>query len=154
MLEIGQRIEFTTPAVEEFWASQKATVEPRYDQPWQVQMSVSVSESSFAMNQLGHAGIEVHGPGEERLIEVGMAAGSAPDLGDFPFREALFTGGNDGEEDPPFFFKEELPEVVGVRITYDPNTRIVRVYHNVQAGEATGDWTHFQSYTIDGSSAG
>ena len=159
LMETGQRLEYTAPAAEESWASQQVRANPNYNQAWQAQMLISVDQSKFGANQLGYMGIEFGGSSAgDKNIDVGRVAGDAPaEFGEFPFREAIVSGGYDPilTEDGGYlnFFKEDLPDVIGVRVTYDPDTRIIRIYYDLNADHADSEWSLFQSYTIDGSKA-
>ncbi len=151
LTETNGRLEFTTPAGAETWVVQSVNAYPNYDQPWQIQTLISVDQSQFGNNQIGYMGLGVGGPGELQNVEIGMGAGQAVDLPVFPDRKTIFSSGSDVVEGPISFFSEGLPDVIGVRMTYDPNTRIIRAYYDLDADNADGEWTLFQSYTIDNS---
>lgn len=151
LLEQNQRLEFTETGSTDQWIVQELNNSPGYDDPWQAQMLISVAEGGFASGQLASMGIEVGAtsPGS-RAVEIGFAAGVDPLL---PVGEALFSAGADSsmgdDEELLALTSGDVPDVIGVRMTYDPYTRIIRTYYDLDEDQADGEWTYLQGYTID-----
>jgi hypothetical protein len=151
LLEQNERLEWVAAATPENEAAQGLQIYPGYNEPWQLQMVVAVEPTTFSSEgQIGSLAITIGSslPNDDYL-EFGLGAGVLPGVTD---HQALFTGGYDGStlfEPTPSF--GQFPTAIGLRVTYDPNTRLVRMYSDRDTDASDGDWTLFQTYTIDGS---
>lgn len=155
LAESNERLEFTTTAGVDNWVVQSIKSSPTYDQAWQIQTLVWLDQSQFGTGQLGYMGIGIgsSSPGDKN-VEIGMGVGNSPDIDLGTYREGIYTGGYDPilTEDNGYlsiFVEEDLVEAIGVRATYDPNTRIIRTYYDLDSDNSDGEWTLFESYYID-----
>ncbi|MFT4588710.1 MAG: hypothetical protein ACI8QF_002815 [Limisphaerales bacterium] len=154
--EQNQRLEFSAGASAgpENFVSQSFMTFPRYDEAWQAQLVVSMDKNNFSsFGQSGSVEIEVgngsSGSGNE-FLNLGYGAGV---LGAMP-EQAIFAAGTDNAnpEGIENLDVRVLPDAIGIRVTYDPNLRIIRTYYDLDTDQTDGEWTLFQSFTIDGSS--
>ncbi|MFM1941260.1 MAG: hypothetical protein RI897_242 [Verrucomicrobiota bacterium] len=151
LLEQNGRLEWVASNSSENEVGQGLLTYPNYNSPWQLEMVVAVETSNFSSpGQTGSIAITV---GSSLLnddyLEFGLGAGVLPGISD---NQALFTSAYDGSklyEPTPSF--GQFPIAIGLRLTYDPTTRLIRMYYDQDTDSTDGEWTLFQAYTIDGS---
>jgi len=151
-VEQNQRLEFSAPAAPENALKQGIQVYPMFDEPWQVQLVVSMDKANMSsVNQTGSMNIEIGTSADfSNWLEAGYGAGILPGATE---NQAVFAMGGDASEPDGIgtLDFQVLPEAIGIRLTYDPGLRIIRVYYDLDADQSDGEWTLFESYTIDGS---
>lgn len=155
--EQNQRLEFSAGASAgaENLIFQSFMTSPGYDEAWQAQLVVSMDKNNFStLGQSGGIEIEignVSSGNENEHLNLGYGAGVLPGESE---NQAIFAEGADGANPEGFQNLDirALPDAIGIRVTYDPNLRIIRTYYDLDADQRDGDWTLFQSFTIDGSS--
>lgn len=152
LLEQGERLEFSATASEENDVSQQLLIAPGYNQAWQVQMVASMDEANFSVvDQDGTVTIGVGTTAAgENYVDAGYAAGVL--TGTTEKQAILAEGGDDANPDGITTLElGGLPEAIGVRLTYDPNTRLIRAYSNLDPHLEDSAWILIEAYTIDGS---
>jgi hypothetical protein len=151
--EQNQRLEFSAPAAApENAVKQGLQVYPTYDEAWQVQLVVSMDKANMTtVNQTGLINIEVGTSVHfDNWLEAGYAAGILPGVSE---NQAIIAMGGDAAvpEGIGILDFRTLPEAIGIRLTYDPGLRIIRVYYDLDVDQTEEDWILLESYTIDGS---
>ncbi len=116
-------------------------------------MVVSMDKSNFS-SAIQTGGIEIEignssSGSENEHIAFGYGAGVIPGASE---NQAIFTDYADGPDDNSNLDIRALPDAIGIRVTYDPRLRMIRAYYDLDADQTDGEWTLFQSFTIDGSS--
>jgi len=149
--EVNQRVEYSATASPENFTFQEAKFFPTYNQPWEATAVVSLGSANFDSGGLGFVVLEVgSGTIGDNYVAVGNGAGFLPGQGS-NVQAVLSDGGDATTGDNLEQFTGSVPEAVGVRVAYDPGTRTVRTYYDLDADQGDGEWTPFTAYTIDGS---
>ena len=154
LAETNGRLEFSGTSGVENEAWQSLTVLPLYDEAWQVQTRVAIDSTIFtSVGQDGSMSLDIGNTsaGENEYAWIGYGAGVLPGVDE---NQAIFAGGVDDslEEEFEVLDVRALPDTVGLRITYDPNLRLLRTYYSTDEVLADDQWQLFRAFTIDGSS--
>lgn len=151
LVELNQRLEYSATASPENFTYQEAKLFPSYNQAWEATAVVSLDAMNFASGGLGFVAIEIGANtiGDNYAV-IGNGAGFLPGQGS-NVQVVLSDGGDSASSDNLELFAESVPEAFGVRVAYDPDTRIVHTYYDLDTDQSDGEWTLIKSYTIDGS---
>ncbi len=153
LVEQNGRVEFSSTASVESLVFQPVRRNPSYNQPWQAQAVVSMDKVNFSsLNGLGYVLLNVGGgSGGDDHVGVGYAAGVLP--GHSGNLVGAFSDASDASN-PDGLLElnvQDLPTAIGVCVVYDPRSRMIRTYFDLDTDQTDGEWTLLKSYTIDGS---